>query len=299
LPPDETSDDYVIAMEQPSLVPDVPPDEESSPEFQEQKKTFLDGIIQQLNSNAQIDPKSHCPLDIMKVVLDVKNNCKIQERSRKFYAQIEKEEVDATVQKWKDTGVIVQAPKGNPYNNSLTIARRRNLEGEIVKYRVCLDPRVLNTQLVDTDNFSIPIINEILEKVSGHKYFTTIDLSQAYHRLPLDEKSQPLTAFMHDNRQYMFARAPFGPKPMTSIFQRGMSHILGDLPFVAVYVDDIVIFSHSIEVHSEHVRIVIDRLTKAKLIVVARCMLVITDIHIHIHDYIDRDDKCETREARS
>jgi cleavage and polyadenylation specificity factor subunit 1 len=62
-------------------------------------------------------------------------------------------------------------------------------------------------------------------------------------------------------------RAPFGLKPMTSIFERGMSHILGDLHFVAVYVDDIVIFSHSMEEHLEHVKLVIDRLTKAKLII--------------------------------
>ncbi|GJJ71582.1 hypothetical protein EMPS_03932 [Entomortierella parvispora] len=53
---------------------------------------------------------------------------------------------------------------------------------------------------------------------------------------------------------------------MTSIFQRGMSLILGDLPFVAVYVDDIVIFSDTAEEHREHVREVIKRLTKANLI---------------------------------
>ena len=72
---------------------------------------------------------------------------------------------------------------------------------------------------------------------------------------------------MHNNIQYMFARAPFGLKPMTSIFQRGMAQLLGDLHFVSVYVDDIVIFSNTVEEHEEHVRVVIDRLTKAKLII--------------------------------
>jgi len=147
------------------------------------------------------------------------------------------------------------------------LAKRKNLEGEIIAYRTCLDPRTLNKQLVDVDIFPIPIISDILEKVSGHNYFTTIDLSQAYHRLPLDESSRPYTAFKYNNKQYMFARAPFGLKPMTSIFQRGMSHILGDLHYVSVYVDDIVIFSKTIEEHMEHVKTVVNRLTKAKLII--------------------------------
>ncbi|KAF9342296.1 hypothetical protein BGX34_008415, partial [Mortierella sp. NVP85] len=100
----------------------------------------------------------------MRVELKVKNNCVIQERSRKFYAQTESAEVESTVKKWLDNGVIEPAPKGNPFNNSLTLAARRNLEGVILKYRVCLDPRKLNKQLVETDNFPLPIINDILER---------------------------------------------------------------------------------------------------------------------------------------
>jgi len=73
--------------------------------------------------------------------------------------------------------------------------------------------------------------------------FSTFDLSQAYHRLPINEDDQKLTAFMHNGKQYMFKKAPFGLKPLSSMFQRGMSRILGDLPFVLAFVDDIVIFS--------------------------------------------------------
>jgi len=266
LPRAEQDDVYVID-DKPPLVPDEKSEQEKDEAFIKQREEFLLNIDSLLQTNVQIDPTSHCPLDIMKVELKVKDNCVIQEKSRRFYAQSEYDEVNAIVQKWLDNGVIVEAPKGNPYNNSLTLAARRNLEGEVLKYRVCLDPRTLNRQLVDIDNFPIPIINEVLEKAAGHKYFTTIDLSQAYHRLPLDKKSQPYTAFKHNNKQYMFARAPFGLTPMTSIFQRGMSQLLGDLHFVGVYVDDIVIFSNSVEEHTEHVRLVIDRLTRAKLII--------------------------------
>src|SRR4051812_47035404 len=65
----------------------------------------------------------------------------------------------------------------------------------------------------------------------------------------------------------MFKKAPFGLKPLSSLFQRGMSRILGDLPFVLNFIDDIVIFSKNREEHAEHVRTVIERLNKAKLII--------------------------------
>ena len=106
-----------------------------------------------------------------------------------------------------------------------------------MKHRVCLEPRHLNSLLQETDKFLLPLITDILERTGGHKFFTTLDLRQAYHRLPLSEKSQPYTAFMHNGKQLMFARCPFRLKPMTSIFQRGTSLILGDLAFVAAYVD--------------------------------------------------------------
>jgi hypothetical protein len=64
----------------------------------------------------------------------------------------------------------------------------------------------------------------------------------------------------------MFKKAPFGSKPLSSLFQRGMSRILGDLPFVLNFIDDIVIFSKTRE-HAAHVKLVIERLNEAKLII--------------------------------
>lgn len=72
---------------------------------------------------------------------------------------------------------------------------------------------------------------------------------------------------MHKETQYMFKRAPFGLKPLSSLFQRGMTRILGDLPFVSMFIDDIVIYSKSYEEHIDHVKSVIERLNKAKLII--------------------------------
>ena len=65
----------------------------------------------------------------------------------------------------------------------------------------------------------------------------------------------------------MFKKAPFGLKPLSSMFQRGMTRILGDLDFVRNFIDDIIIFSKNREDHVEHVKEVIKRLTAANLII--------------------------------
>ena len=58
---------------------------------------------------------------------------------------------------------------------------------------------------------------------------------------------------------------PFGLKPIPSIFQRLMKTLLNGLPFVIVFVDDVIIFSKSFEEHTEHVRLVLERINRANL----------------------------------
>ena len=257
---------FVEVDQKPSIVAPLRPAHESSQEFREQRRDFLAAIEAHLADNAAIDPKSFCPHPFMKVHLSIQDGEAVLQRSSRPFSQSQKGDVDDQIANWLNEGVIVLAPHGTPHMNKLTMAARHDLDGNLLKHRVCLDPRHLNSLLKSSDNFILPMVFEILEKAAGHRLFTTLDLRQAYHRLPLSEESQPLTAFMHDGKQYMFARAPFGLKPMTSIFQRGMSLILGDLSFVAVYVDDIVIFSDTAEEHREHVREVIKRLTASNLI---------------------------------
>jgi hypothetical protein len=171
----ENGDDYINEDDRPSLVPS----KESNIELQEnsikKKNQFMQEIASLLEANERVDPKSHCPLDVMRVELKVKDNYKNEDRTRRFFSQTERAEVDATIAKWLENGIIAEAPKGNPYNNNLVLAARKNLEGEVLKLRLCLDPRTLNQQLVDIDNYPIPIINEVLERAAGHKYFITIE----------------------------------------------------------------------------------------------------------------------------
>lgn len=249
----------------PALIPGVLPPEERTKEFQRKKAIFMAQIQDSLDKNAEILRTSHCPLPEMKVRLPVPEGTVLFRRPRR-YAEKQSTIFDEAVEKWLSDDVITLAPVGNVHNNTLTLAAKKDEDGNKTLWRVCLDPRPLNKHIPD-DNFPIPLVNDIISRLAGNSIYTTIDLTQAYHRLPIHDEDQPLTAFMHNGTQYMFKKAPFGLKPLSSLFQRGMSRILGDLPFVLNFIDDIVIFSKNRDEHAEHVRTVIKRLTAANLIV--------------------------------
>lgn len=261
------SEEYPLEDLQPLLIPDEVLEEEKTEEFQAARQKMLDELEPLLAQNEAIDPTSHCTLPMMKVRLKVKKGAHIYQYVRKWHAHSQKGLIDDTVNKWIADKVIEESPPGCAYNNNLTLAARRTMDGTVIKYRVCLDPRELNNNLEEIDRFPLPLITDIIDKAAGHKYFTTIDLSQAYHRMPIDEESRKYTAFTYEGKQYVFAKAPFGLSPLVSHFQRGITKILGGLVHCSPYLDDCFIYGDTIEECQEQSAEVIKRLTAAGLII--------------------------------
>jgi hypothetical protein len=174
--------------------------------------------------------------------------------------------VRTQVQSWLDRGIVGPAPAGCLWNSPLLAVPKKDADGKFSKVRVCLDPRALNAILANGDNFEVPKVDDLIESLAGAAVFSTLDLKDSYHQFPIHPDHCAKTAFTFAGRQYMFLRTPFGLRHITSVFQRVMSIVLQNLHFALSYVDDIVIFSNSIELHSLHVVEVVDRLTTAGLI---------------------------------
>lgn len=261
---DATRMPFPTSDSQPTLVPGEVPKEEQSAAFIAFKTQFLSEIKESLDHNSLIPKSSSCPVPEMKVFLPVPKGTVLFHRPCP-YAERQQPIVDETVNKWLNDDVITLTPVSNVHNNTLTLATKKDENGDKTLWRVCLDPQPLNKELPD-DKFPLPLVSDILTRLAGHSIFTMLDLTQAYHRLPIHEVDQPLTAFMHQGKQYMFKKAPFGLKPLSSLFKHGMSHILGDLPFILNFLDDIVVYSCNREEHATHVRTVINWLNAANLI---------------------------------
>lgn len=175
------------------------------------------------------------------------------------------EGMDKVIKNWLQNDVIIRCKEGSRFNTPLLAVPKRDHSGMQVGTRVCLDFRKLN-EIIEDEKYEVPLITDIFLEASGNKFYSTIDLTDAYTQVPLSEESQPLTAFTWKGLQYMFKRCIYGLKTMTSVFQRLITNVLEPcINFCRPYLDDIVIFSKSKEEHINHVTQVMSCLNKALL----------------------------------
>ena len=111
----------------------------------------------------------------------------------------------------------------------------------------------------------MPKVEDIFSKLNGSKYLTALDFRAGYHHIPLDKSSIPKTAFNSPLRKYEYVKLPFGLAQAPAYFQELMTSILKDFNFAIAYLDDIIIFSKTLEEHLSHIRMVFEKLHSAKL----------------------------------
>jgi Reverse transcriptase (RNA-dependent DNA polymerase) len=86
----------------------------------------------------------------------------------------------------------------------------------------------------------------------GSKIFTKLDLSKGYYQVPMNEGDIPKTAIITPFGLYEFIFMPFGLKNAAQTFQRLMDSLFRTIPFIFIYLDDILIFSPSCSQHLSH-----------------------------------------------
>ena len=111
----------------------------------------------------------------------------------------------------------------------------------------------------------MPKVEDIFSKLNGATYFTTLDLRAGYHHILLDKPSIPKTAFNSPFGKYEYVKMPLGLAQAPAYFQELMTGILKDFNFAIAYLDDIIIFSKTLQEHLSHIRKVFEKLWSAKL----------------------------------
>ena len=132
------------------------------------------------------------------------------------------------------------------------------------KLRIVGDYKRLNAQ-TKPDRYPIPNLHDSMAKLDGKKVFSCIDLVRAYHNIPIFPDDIEKTAVITPSSLFDFLRMSFGLRNASSMQQHFMHKILGYLPFLFIYIDDILCFSDSEEEHCEHLRIVFQILHKYSL----------------------------------
>nr|GEY62090.1 TPA: orf y [Tanacetum cinerariifolium] len=103
------------------------------------------------------------------------------------------------------------------------------------------------------DQYSLPGINTIIKRIGGAKVFSKFDLKSRFHQVSMDEESIPWIAFLVLGGLYEWLVMPFGLKNAPAVFQRKMDKCFkGTESFIAVYIDDIPVFSKNVKEHAKH-----------------------------------------------
>ncbi|EIE88990.1 hypothetical protein RO3G_13701 [Rhizopus delemar RA 99-880] len=232
----------------------------------EQRANFFDTIKDVLKRNQSIPVTSSCPMPESIIHLPTKEGATAYRRQYPIPHAL-RPFLDKQIEEWLKTGTIIKSKVNTSFNSPLLLVPKRNKAGEIVNHRVCLDVRLLNNILPPTFNYPVPLIRDIFDNLNGKKVFSTIDLSNAYHRFKVAPEDVHKLTFTHDNAQYSFIKGCFGVKMLTSQFQKCLAILFDGISCVQNFVDDCIVASDSFEQHAEDVKLVLEKLTSVNLIV--------------------------------
>jgi Reverse transcriptase (RNA-dependent DNA polymerase) len=119
--------------------------------------------------------------------------------------------------------------------------------------------------------FPIPKIQDMLLKLEGFKYDTSLDLNMGYYRIELSPHSKRLCTIILPWGKYEYQCLPMGLCNSPDIFQEKMSTLMQDLEYVRAYIDDLLIITHgSFGEHIDKLKVVLGRLRDAGLKVNAK-----------------------------
>ena len=130
------------------------------------------------------------------------------------------------------------------------------------KIRLCGDYKVTVNSALEVDQYPLPRPDDLFATLAGGNKFTTLDLSQAYLQLVLDEESSSYVTVNTHRGLYRYTRLPFGIASAPAMFQKVMDTILQDLPNVICYIDDILVTGSDDQSHLRNLAEVFARLER-------------------------------------
>ena len=133
-------------------------------------------------------------------------------------------------------GIIVPVDQPTDWVNTMVVVENKHTE----KLRICIDPRPLN-KAIKREHYHLPTIEEITTRLSGAKYFSTLDASSGFWQIPFDEESSMPTTFGTPFGRYRYTRMPFGIHSAQEVFHKRLHELFHDLDGVETDIDDILV----------------------------------------------------------
>jgi hypothetical protein len=167
-----------------------------------------------------------------------------------------KTEIEKQIKELLDQGVIVHS--SSAFGSPVLLVKKGDKT-----WRLVVDYRHLNA-LTIKGKYPLPVIDELLDELSGSWWFSKLDLKAGYHQIRLAPGEEQKTAFQTHNGHYEFRVMAFGLTGAPATFQHAMNASLAPVlrKFALVFFDDILIYSATYSEHLEHVKAVLDILRR-------------------------------------
>ena len=171
------------------------------------------------------------------------------------------EELRRKLKELLDVGFI--QPSKAPYGASILFQKKHDRS-----LRMCIDYQALNKVMIK-NKYHIPLIVNLFDQLGRARYFTKLELRSRYYPMRIAKGDEQKTTCVTSYDSYEFLVMPFFLTNALTIFCTLMNKIFHHLldKFVVVYLDDIAIYSNTLEEHVDHLRKVFKLLRQNKLYV--------------------------------
>ena len=234
--------------------------EQSSQELNEVQKEKLQRLLLKC---ANLFAKNKLDLGYTEIIMHEINTgdaAPIKQAPRRIpihQREIEKQQVQALL----DQGIVEEST--SPWASNCVMVLKKDKQ----TYRYVLDFRKLNSVTVP-DSYGLSRIDDTLDRLSGAKWFSTLDLQSGYWQVGLHPNSREKTAFhTSEHGLLQFKVLPMGLVSATATFSRLMQKILRGLQWQTclVYLDDIMCYGVDFDQAIERLDTVFLRLKDAGL----------------------------------
>ncbi len=158
-----------------------------------------------------------------------------------------REKVEKELQQLYAQDIIEKVPENEEteWISPLVIVPKQN-----DKIRLCVDMRAAN-EAIKRVRHPIPTVKDVCHELNGAKFFTKLDLSQAYHQIELSPQSRYITTFATHQGLYRYKRLNYGTNSAAEIFQHTLQQVFQGMKGVKNIADDILVFGPTYQAHNE------------------------------------------------
>ena len=171
-----------------------------------------------------------------------------------------RDKVKDELNRMEEIGILKKVTEPTPWVSSMVVVKKKTINA----VRICIDPSNLN-KAIKREHFPMNSIDDIVTRLHGSKYFSTLDANMGFFQIKLSEKSSYLTTFNSPFGRYRYLRMPMGAKCSSEVFQRAMMTAFEGIEGVEIVVDDILVHGSTISIHNQRVKQVLDRCREINL----------------------------------